>query len=237
MRRGAFFILVIFIIFLNSAVRIFGDFIYRVDFTSRYIWRGFDLNPTNQPAIQPSFEYSCGSCGVTFNIWSSISFSDKDNNEIDLSFTYDFHISEHFSVAAGITHYGWYFVDHFSFARDSTQEIFLSTAFPNLFFHPKLTVFYDFGNGDGIYVLLETIVTRKFSSSIEACFLASLGYNGGQWLTDEMGSGFSDLNFGMDWLFTFRKFTISPFIRYTFVLLENIGDQNHFWFGISFRYQ
>lgn len=226
----------VFIFLSYFSAQLYGDFIYRIDLTSRYIWRGFDLNPNKQPVLQPSFEYSCGDCGITLNLWSSFSFNDTNNHEIDLSFTYDFNISDHFSLAAGIIHYGWYFVEHFSFSQNTTQEIFLTAAFPNLFFHPGFTIFYDFGNGDGFYLLLEMVIPQKFSSSVEFNFYASLGYNGGQWLADKADPGFSDLNLGFDCLLKIKRFILSPFIRYTVVLLKDLGDQNHFWFGISMRY-
>ena len=210
-----------------------GDFRYQVDFTSRYIWRGFDLNPSKQPALQPSFEYSCGDCGFTFNFWSSISFNNKDYNEIDLSFSYNFKISRDFSLNAGFIFYGWYFVDDFSFKDDTSQEVFVSAGLPKLFFHPKLTLFYDFGIGDGLYILLESRYTHEFSRSVKTDFFASLGYNGGQWLAERAEPGFSDLNLGLSFLFKTGRFEFSPFARYTFVLLEAIGTENHFWFGVS----
>ena len=214
-----------------------GDFLYRVDVTSRYIWRGFDLNPSKQPALQPSFEYSCGDCGFTFNFWSSFSFNNKDYNEIDLSFSYDFKLSGNLSLNAGFIHYGWYFVDDFSFNKDTTQEIFVAAGLMKLCFHPRLTLFYDFGNGDGFYLLLESHFLKKFSKTIEAVLYGSLGYNGGQWLAEGSDPGFSDANLGADLTFRFGRVTMTPFLRFTRVLLEAIGRQTHFWFGISVSFQ
>jgi uncharacterized protein (TIGR02001 family) len=214
-----------------------ADFRYQVDFTSRYIWRGFDLNPSKQPALQPSFEYSCGDCGFTLNFWSSISFNDKSNHEIDLNFTYDFKLSEDFSLSAGFTFYGWYFVDNFSFRENTSQEVFVSAGLPKLFFQPRLTVFYDFGNGDGFYVLLESLYNHLFSKSLQISLAASLGYNGGQWLAEGVGPGFSDFNLGIALLLKTGRFAFSPFTRYTFVLLDAIGTENHFLIGISLIYK
>jgi uncharacterized protein (TIGR02001 family) len=236
-RKTMLLCLITLILYPVLSGRLYGDFIYRVDFTSRYIWRGFDLNPDKQPALQPSFEYSCGDCGMTFNLWSSFSFSNKDYNEIDLSFTYDFKISDNFSLSAGIIHYGWYFVHNFSFDKNTSQEIFISALLPNLSFHPKLTVFYDFGIGNGFYILLETFFAHDFSSSLGSIFSASFGYNGGQWLAEGTETGFSDLNLGAVLLFKFKRFIISPFSRYTFVLLDGVSNGNHFWFGISMTFK
>lgn len=210
-----------------------ADFRYQVDFTSRYIWRGFDLNPNKQPALQPSFEYSCGDCGFALNLWSSFSFNDKDFNEIDLSFIYDFKLSKKFSLKAGFIFYGWYFVDNFSFKENTSQEVFVSVGLPKLFFQPRLMVFYDFGNGDGFYILLDSLYNHWFSKSWQFNLSASLGYNGGQWLAEGVDSGFSDFNVGLSLLYKTGRFEFSPFSRYTMVLLDAIGTENHFVFGVS----
>lgn len=233
MNRKIFSLVIGFVLFISCSATLVADFDYQVDFTSRYIWRGFDLNPNSQPALQPSIEYSCGDCGFTLNLWSSISFNNKDANEIDLNFTYDFKISRDFSLKAGFIFYSWFFVDAFSFKENTTQEVFVSAGLPTLFFQPRLTVFYDFANGDGFYILLESQYTHQFSGSVKASFLVSLGYNGGQWLAEGTEPGFSDLNFKFSPSFKLKRFTISPFACYTFVLLEAIGTENHFWFGVS----
>jgi uncharacterized protein (TIGR02001 family) len=236
--KGKYWVfIIIFCFFMLLCLPLSAEFTYQVDFTSRYIWRGFDLNPNKQPALQPSIEYSCEGCGFSLNLWANISFNNKDFHEIDLNFTYDFNVSKHFSLNAGIIFYGWYFVDNFSFQDNTTQEIFISAGFPRFFLHPRLTVYYDFGNGDGIYVLLEGYYIHEFTRRIKTVFQASLGYNGGQWLADGVDPGFSDLNLGFNLLFKTGRLKISPFIRYTFVLLDAIGTDNHFWFGISLIYK
>ena len=214
-----------------------AEFKYQVDFTSRYIWRGFDLNPDRQPALQPSFEYSCGDCGFTLNFWSSFSLNNKDYNEIDLNFTYDFRISEKFSLKAGFIFYGWYFVEHFSFKENTSQEVFISGGFPLLFFKPRLTVFYDFGAGDGFYILFDSQYNRRLSKSSQLSLSASLGYNGGQWLAGGADPGFSDFNLGVSVLFKSGRFGLSPFARYTVVLLDAIGKESHMFFGFSVVYK
>jgi len=235
--KGKYYLLIIiFFGLMLFCSNLRAEFAYQVDFTSRYIWRGFDLNPNKQPALQPSIEYSCEGCGFTLNLWSNISLNNKDFHEIDLSFTYDFKISRNFSLNAGIIFYGWYFVENFSFKEDTTQEFFISAGFPKLLFHPKLTLFYDFGNGDGFYVLLEGQYVHQFSNSIKTLLYSSLGYNGGQWLADGVDPGFSDFNVGFSLLFRTGRFEISPFIKYAFVLLDAIGAENHFWFGVSVKF-
>lgn len=128
-------------------------------------------------------------------------------------------------------------MDDFSFKKDTTQELFVSAGLPKLCFHPRLTLFYDFTNGDGFYILLESSYSHRFSRSIGAVLLGSLGYNGGQWLGEGEDPGFSDANLGLDLVFRCGKVMISPFLRYTRVLLDAIGRQNHLWFGVSVSFQ
>jgi len=206
---------------------------YKLDFSSSYIWRGFDLNPTQKPVLQPSMNYIFGDSGFSLNLWGSISFADKELMETDLTLTYKFKTSDDFSLSAGLIHYGWYFVDNFRFKDDTSHEIFASVDLPLILFNPTLTVYYDFTNGDGFYTQLNADYSYQFHESIRADLTASLGYNGGQWLAEGADSGFSDLNLGMDIHYTSGQFIITPFVRYTFGLLSALGKEDYFWFGVS----
>jgi hypothetical protein len=108
---------------------------------------------------------------------------------------------------------------------------------PKIVFGPAITVFYDFTNGDGFYILLETGYSCEPMRSLKTSLSASLGYNGGQWLAEGTDHGFSDLNIGLSLAYAWNDFQIIPFANYTFVLLDAIGKENHFWFGISLIYE
>jgi hypothetical protein len=138
---------------------------------------------------------------------------------------------------AGFIFYGWYFADDFSFRENTSQEVFVSFGLPKLFFRPQLSFYYDFGNGDGFYLLLEGRHLHRFSESWGMSLAASLGYNGGQWLADGADHGFSDLNLLLALHYKTGHFEISPFARYTAVLLDAIGTENHFYVGISLIYK
>lgn len=71
---------------------------------------------------------------------------------------------------------------------------------------------------------------------LAADLTASLGYNGGQWLDEGGDPGFSDLNFALTLPLQSGRFQIAAFANYTIVLLDAIGEDNHFWFGISLSY-
>lgn len=207
-----------------------------MDAASRYIWRGFDLNPHKKPVIQPSFDFAFGQSGFSLNLWSSISFVSKDLNEFDLTLSYATHLSKNVSLTAGLIHYAWYLAENFKFKENTSHEVFLSIESPTVFLHPSLSIYYDFTVGDGIYVQFAIDHAVPVFDNFGANLSASLGYNGGQWLAKESDPGFSDLNFGLTLPFQAGPFQISGFANYTIVLLDAIGDENHFWFGISFNY-
>ena len=213
-----------------------AEFHIQADFTSRYIWRGFDLNPYKKPVFQPSIEYEFGNSGFSLNVWMSFSFANKELNETDLTLTYTKELSDQFLLEVGLIHYGWYFAPNFRFADDTSHEIYARVGMPEILCQPALTIYYDFTNGDGFYVSLETGYSFKPLKFLKTTFSTSLGYNGGQWLAEGTDPGFSDLNIGLSLAYTWNDFQIIPFANYTFVLLDAIGKENHFWFGISLIY-
>lgn len=213
-----------------------ADFNYQLNISSSYIWRGFDLNPTQKMVLQPSVDYSFGKSGLALNLWGSFSFVNRETNEIDLTLSYTFKAAKNFSLKAGFIHYGYYFGENFSFENNTSHELFITAGLPNTITHPTLTVFYDFTNGDGLYLQLETGHSIIITPSIQTELSASLGYNGGQWLAEGVDPGFSDLNIGMAVSLEYKDWIITPYTNYTFVLLDALGNDNFFWFGISVGY-
>lgn len=227
----------LFGLFVLSPPRLPAQLSFRADLVSRYIWRGFDLNPYKQPALQPSLNYKFGNSGILAGIWSSISFEDKNYNEIDLYLMYRHKIWDHVLLETGFIHYGWYNVENFTFKDDTSQEIFLKAGLPEFFLNPSFTIYYDFTNGDGFYFLLDSYYSQNITDFLGTRFSASLGYNAGQWLAEDTEPGFSDLNLGVALPIALGRFSISGFANYTLVLLEALGKENHFWYGISLIYK
>lgn len=209
----------------------------QADLLSRYIWRGFDLNPYGNPVIQPSIGYAFGESGLAVNLWSSFSFENKEVDEFNLYLTYKKNLSEYLSLEAGLIHYGWYFAPEFSFKDDTSHEVFVSASLSNVLIDPSLTVFYDFTNGDGFYILFEAGYCLKLLKPAGIDLSASLGYNGGQWLAEGVDPGFSDFNLGVTLPVTVGRFRISALATYTVVLLDAIGKDNHFWYGLTVDYK
>lgn len=234
-RYFLYFALFFFFVFLAANLK--AEVVYQVDVASRYIWRGFDLNPNKKPVIQPSIDLAFGQSGFSLNLWSSISFVSKDLNEFDLTLTYANDLSKDVSLTAGFIHYAWYLTENFKFENDTSHEVFLSIESPTVFLHPSLSIYYDFTVGDGIYLLLEIGQSFPIFKKFGADLSVSLGYNGGQWLTEGSDPGFSDLNFGLTIPYQSGPFQISAFVNYSIVLLDVIGEENHLWFGMSFSYR
>ncbi len=228
--------LVLFISFLCVPANLKAEIVYQVDAASRYIWRGFDANPHKKHVIQPSVDIAFGQSGFSLNLWSSISFVSKDLNEFDLTLSYATDLSKDISLTAGFVHYAWYLRDNFKFKDDTSHEVFLSVESPTVFLHPSLSIYYDFTVGDGIYLLLAVNHAFPLFHKFGANLFASLGYNGGQWLAEGSDPGFSDLNFGLTLPFQNGPFRVAAFANYTIVLLDAIGEDNHFWFGVSLSY-
>ena len=72
------FIGLILLIFLLPGSNLSAQVSLRADFLSSYIWRGFDLNPYQEPVLQPQIGYKFGGSGLALDIWSSFSFKDKE---------------------------------------------------------------------------------------------------------------------------------------------------------------
>jgi len=149
-----------------------------LDFNSRYIWRGFDLNPNNEPVLQPSVTVTFGDTGLALNVWNSFSFIDSALHETDMTLSYDFSLNKDISVSIGFIQYGWYFTKGFSFKDNTTQEFYVTAGLANLPLKPSLSFYYDFNNGDGFYASLGVGHSLKLSGANTLELSATLGYNG-----------------------------------------------------------
>lgn len=224
---------ILLLLFFTATFSLYSEFSYQLDVVSRYTWRGFDLNPPKKPAVQPQVTYAFGDSGFAVNLWCNFSFEDKNTNEVDFTFSYDFKTGENFALSIGFINYDWVFRDNFSVKNDTTQEFYVYANFPKTFLNPEITIYYDFTNGDGLYAELGVGHGVDLNKNMVLDLSASLGYNAGQWLPDGADTGFSDLNLGAALPLKAGKFTLTPYATYTFVLLDSVGPDDHFWFGIS----
>jgi hypothetical protein len=226
------------IVFLSLPL-IGENFSFRVDVTSRFIWRGFDLLPDNNSALQPSLTYDFGDSGFSLNVFASFALTNPDDiyedfkREIDLTLTYALKTSENFSLVLGFTNYGWWFAKDFEFEDNTTQEFFIEIGFPKVLFGPKLTAFYDINVYDGLYVRLSGGHPLPIGRGLTLDLAAALGYNGGFNPIEGADTGFSDLTIGASLPLKLGSLTLSPFVNYTFVFLDAVNEDNELWFGAS----
>jgi hypothetical protein len=214
-------------------------FNFQVDVTSRFIWRGFDLLPDNNSALQPSLTYDFGDSGFSLNVFASFALTKPDEifedykNEIDLTLTYALKTSKNISIVLGFTNYGWWFAEDFNFEDHTTQEFFVELGFPKVLFGPKLTAIYDINMYDGLYVKLSGGHSVSIGGGLALDISATLGYNGGFNPVEGADTGFSDLTIGASVPFKLGGLTLSPFVNYTFVFLDAVNEDNELWFGAS----
>jgi len=210
---------------------------FQVDVTSRFIWRGFDLLPDNNSALQPSLTYDFGDSGFSLNVFASFALTDRDiykyADEIDLTLTYALKTSETLSLVLGFTNYGRWFARDFKFEDNTIQEFFIELGFPKVPLSPTLTAFYDINLGDGLYVQLTGGHSLPIGGGLSLDLAATLGYNAGFCLPEGADTGFSDLTIGAALPIKLGSLTLSPFVNYTFVFLDAVNEDNELWFGAS----
>jgi hypothetical protein len=204
-------------------------------FNSRYIWRGFDLNPDNKPVLQPSVTFPVSDTGFNLNLWASISFADKKVNETDLTLSYDFSKLKKISLSIGFIHYGWYFANNFRFKQNTTQEFYLTLGLPDTFLNPEFYFYYDINNGNGFYGTLGVSYCLKLSEQQTLELACLLGYNGSQWVNN---SGFSNLALSVTWPLQIGKTKFLPFIGGIVILMEEVnpGVSSEIFAGLTLMF-
>jgi uncharacterized protein (TIGR02001 family) len=227
------FCLLFFVLF-SSALSA-TDTSFSVDYSNRYIWRGFDLNPDNEYVIQPSLDFAFGKSPWSVNLWYSHSAKDNDLNEVDLTLNYDFATHKDMSVSAGIIHYGWYSVSNFSHNANTTFETYAIFTWEKSCLSPELSFYHDSKNGNGLYAQLAVSKEIAISDKQNIELSSSLGYNQKQWVS---ASGLSDFNLRLDIPFKSGTTTITPFFGLTWVLMDEVnpGVAREYWMGVNLAF-
>ena len=145
------------------------------DIMSTYVWRGQTLS--NAFVIQPAVSVSYGVFGAS--IWGNYD-SDKvettsgsdsghgEFNEMDFTLSYARTVSN-FTVGGGYIYYA------FDGAND-TQEVYLSGTY-NGMFSPALTVYYDYDEGNGAFVIASVSHAFDLPQKMSLKLGASASYN------------------------------------------------------------
>ena len=114
-------------------------------FFSKYVSRG--LNYTDAPVFQPDVWASYK--GFTLSIWGSMDLTKKnrlagDFSEFDYTLDYSNSIGK-FSYSAGTIYYNF-----LNTSASDTAEVYAGIGY-DILLKPKLVVYYDFWQGDGLY--------------------------------------------------------------------------------------
>ncbi|KPK77028.1 MAG: hypothetical protein AMJ89_03165 [candidate division Zixibacteria bacterium SM23_73] len=197
---------------------------------SRYIWRGFDTIPNNKPSAQPSLTLNFGKSGLWFNLWSAIALVDTDFVELDFIVGYDKVLSKDITLSTGVGYFTFPSYPNYPDKNSTSPEIYLGTTFSSIPFSPRLTAYYDFNVGDGLYMSLDVQKSFPLGAKVfRSTFL--LGYT-----TQYRNSGFSDICFGISTDFVLRKLTLTPSLNYVIVPNETINQEDEIWAGLSINY-
>ncbi|MFA5355023.1 MAG: hypothetical protein WC291_12405 [Thermodesulfovibrionales bacterium] len=191
-----------------------------VDVMSNYVWRGLKLS--DSWVIQPSVGITYGSFGA--NIWVNYDTDIDEVNETDITLSYS-RSWDKFTFGAG---YIYYALDGF----DDTQEVYLSAAYDTIL-SPKLTLYYDFDEGDGAFIVASighTIDLSGMSKGAALSLGASAGFNIENSImgVDANGEDFTNFYNGeLSAALTIPvtdNFSITPKLAYSFPLTDDAKD-------------
>jgi hypothetical protein len=206
----------------------------QIDLVSRYIWRGFDLLPDNHAAIQPSLTIDLGEGGFSFNVWSSFALAHRDEfkhtDEIDVTLSYAFKVPGGWELSAGLCNYGYWFAADFKFKDHTSREVYAIVAKTDLPMSPKLTVFYDFNLGSGLYATLGGSHELKMNENLSVELGGLIGFNSKQYIGK---TGCSDIDLYAKVPLAVGKLTLTPSLNVMIPLLDEVNQNTEIWLGFS----
>lgn len=231
------------------------------DYVTRYIWRGYDLVPDNNPAFQPS-----GSVGfspmegldLSAAVWASYGLSDssdkasRDKNEwdeIDYTVGLDYAITDTLSVSLG--HIYYFFPQVSDSDLNDTKEVYVGVSMGLPYdLSTGLTVYYDYDNGKGIYANWTIDYSRSLSEAVAVAAGFNVGYvnytedaEDDGFYVDADGDAlqtFSDatLSMGVDVDLGYG-FALANYLYYTMPLgdlKDDVNDNNEAWGKVTLSY-
>ncbi len=179
MKRFKFFFMAVMILFI-SVSGVYAEDVKKsgyvsMDVMSNYVWRGQKLS--NSWVLQPSVGINYGAFGA--NIWANydsdraeITSGDSSGHgeftETDITLTYT-HSIDKLTITAG---YIYYALD----GANDTQELFISASYDTIL-SPSLTIYYDYDEGNGAFIVLGIGHTLNITKDISTKLGASASYN------------------------------------------------------------
>ena len=217
-----------------------------VDAMSNYVWRGQKLS--NSWVLQPSVGITYGSFDT--NIWANYDSdqyeadsSDDGHGEFtetDVTLSYSMGMDK-WSFTGG---YIYYALD----GANDTQELFLTVGY-DILLSPELTVYYDYDEGNGVFIVTSIGHSIDLSEAIALNLGASASYNINNEVMgyDEDGDDFSnfynaELSASVDIPVT-QAISVSPMLAYSFPIssdaedaikgISDDGDKDIFYGGLN----
>jgi hypothetical protein len=198
-----------------------------VDVMSNYVWRGIKVS--NSWVVQPSVGIGYG--GFAANIWgnydsdvaeaTSSSTGHGEMTEVDftLSYTKSF---DKLTLGGGYIYYAF---DGFN----DTQEVYVTASY-DVLLSPALTVYYDYDEGNGAFIIASIGHTFKLPKEmgLKLGALASYNIENGIMGFDADGDKFSnfynaELNAALTIPVT-KAISVTPKIAYSFALSDDAKD-------------
>ena len=203
-----------------------------VDVLSNYVWRGQKLS--NTWVVQPSVGITYGGFGA--NLWGNYDSDAKidegsghgEFTETDITLNYT-HSIDKLTLTAGYIYYA------LNNAND-TQEVYVSAGY-DILLKPTLTVYYDFDEGQGAFIVASIGHTVEIAKGYNLNLGASASYNINNKVMgfDKHGNDFSnfynaELSSSMN-IPVWKTITVTPKVAYSFPLsndaknaIKNISD-------------
>lgn len=218
-----------------------------VDVMSNYIWRGIKVS--NSTVVQPSVGITYGDFAANFwgnydsdvAEWTSNGQTGHgEMSEVDLTLSYTKSINK-LTLTGGYIYYAFE-------GFNDTQEFFVTAAYDTLL-SPSLTVFYDYDEGNGAFIIASVGHTFKLPKdmSLKLGALASYNIENGIMGFDKDGNKFSNFyNAELNAALTIpisKAVSVTPKMAYSFAIsndakdamkgLANDGTRNILYGGVN----
>jgi uncharacterized protein (TIGR02001 family) len=154
---------------------------------SKYVWRG--LTVTDDPVAQAGVSGSL--MGMGFGIWGNMDLTDANANEMEFN-EIDYTLTYGVGLPMATLEFGLIYYDFPNTMVDGTAEIYAHGE-SSLLFSPSLTIFYDFKEVDGGYIL----AAASHSVPVNTMFDFELGVSAGYGSADYAAGYYGHNNAGL----------------------------------------
>ena len=185
---------------------------------SSYIWRGYKLS---EDALQVQPSATVAVSGFSLNVWADYDFDSEKWLEIDYTASYALDLDT-VGLEVGYIHYD---------VRNGldSDEVYLSAGF-DAFLNPSVTAYYDFGEGDGGFVVADISHPVELNDHSSLSFGAAVSFvlDNSYTATDAHGNEFSGLfngNLSATGSFALADGVhLEPMVAYTLALSDDASD-------------